>query len=224
MINKRYRDIFEQYIFKGEPTPITIGTLVVFGFSFLLLIVANFTQISFTLPFVEPAQEIQYSPVVPIMIFIIYLLGRNWTIGLFFLYLIIGLFIYPIFVLGGGISYVKNYLFGYFLGYLFAILAMGWILSLNQHLKGRIIGSLLGVFSMHIVGFIYCIILAIFRVINFNMIFPIFGAMTTNKILLDILFCIILMIIAPYIKNIFWICMKPKPDRKKITPKNPYSE
>ena len=43
MINKRYRDIFEQYVFKGEPTPITIGTLVVFGFSFLLLIVANFS-------------------------------------------------------------------------------------------------------------------------------------------------------------------------------------
>ena len=48
MISKRYKDIFEQYIHKGEPTPLSIGTFVVVGLCLILLIVATFTQFNFT--------------------------------------------------------------------------------------------------------------------------------------------------------------------------------
>ena len=42
IINKRYRDIFEEYIYKNQQTPLTIGTLAVCAFCFLLLIIATF--------------------------------------------------------------------------------------------------------------------------------------------------------------------------------------
>ena len=84
MINKRYKDIFNQYIHKGEATPLSIGTLVVCALCFLILIVATFTQINFTHPwfkfvpgagFSSFSQVVSYSPLLPAMIFIIYILG-----------------------------------------------------------------------------------------------------------------------------------------------------
>ena len=51
MINKRYKDIFNSFIYKGEKTPFSIGTLVVFALCFILLIVATFTQIPIPIPY-----------------------------------------------------------------------------------------------------------------------------------------------------------------------------
>ena len=82
MINKRYKDILEQYIHKGEPTPLTIGTLIVCVFCFLLLIIATFTQFNFSHPWIKYVEnigftgyskQIAYNPLFPTMIFIIYL-------------------------------------------------------------------------------------------------------------------------------------------------------
>ena len=53
IINKRYKDIFEQYIHKGEPTPLSIGTLVVCAFCILLLIISTFTQLSISHPWFQ---------------------------------------------------------------------------------------------------------------------------------------------------------------------------
>ena len=62
-INKRYADIFEQYIHRGEPTPFTIGTLLVCAMCFLLLLIATFTQINFSHPWFHFVQGsgLQYS-------------------------------------------------------------------------------------------------------------------------------------------------------------------
>ena len=226
IINKRYRDIFEQYIYKEEKTPFTIGTLAVCAFCFLLLIIATFTQILVPYPVLEFGNEkgveiltktLSYSPRIPVMLFIVYLLGRNFSLFVFFLYLIVGFFIWPIFVFGGGLSYIQNYLFGYFLGFLFAILTTGNLLLISQNIKARLISGAVGVLSVHLCGFLYCILLAIFGVIGFNLIFPIVHKISGNKIFFDLLFSLILLSIAPYIKNVFWVCMKPKPDRKKRT-------
>ena len=71
LISKRYKDIFAQYIHKGEPTPLSVGTIAVLGLCFLLLIIATFSQFSFNFA----AHNISYSPLIPIMLFIIYILG-----------------------------------------------------------------------------------------------------------------------------------------------------
>ena len=223
MINKRYKDIFEQYIYKGEPTPLTIGTLVVCALCFLLLIIATFTQINFSHPlpeyikgigFVLSFKNVTYTPQIPIMIFIIYILGKKYSYITFTAYLLTGFFIWPIFIYGGGIDYIQNYLFGYLLGFIFAILLSGTILRLNHSLKFRLISAITGVITIHTIGFIYCIILAIFRIIDFNLILPIVKAMS-NKFIYDLIFSTIVLAIGPYIKSILWICMKPKPNSKK---------
>ena len=139
-VNKRYKDIFEQYIHRGESTPFTIGTLVVCGLCFLLLIIATFTQINIVHPwfnyvegqgFVYSLKTIAYNPQFPIIIFITYLLYKSYSIFVYIIYLIFGFFIYPVFAFGGGLEYVQNYFFGYLLGFLFAILIAGKIFNKN---------------------------------------------------------------------------------------------
>ena len=227
MINKRYKDIFEQYIHKGESTPLTIGTLVICALCFLMILIATFTQITFSHPWFEyikgtgfaPAfKNVVYTPQIPVMIFIIYILGRKFSYLTFITYLIMGFFIWPVFIYGGGLDYIQNYLFGYLIGFVFAVLLSGTILKYSQSIKFRLLAAIVGVITIHIVGFIYCIILAIFRVIDFGLIFPIASAMS-GKFFYDVIFSSIALMIAPYIKNIFWICMKPKPTVNK--PKKP---
>lgn len=224
-MNKRYKDIFQQYIYKGEATPLSIGTLVVCGLCFLILIIATFTQINFSHPwtnfiptegFVSYIKQVSYSPLLPAMIFIIYILGRVYSVLMFLCYLVVGFFIWPIFVFGGGLDYIHNYLFGYMLGFIFAIVIINYILKLSRNVLSRILAAIFGVLAIHICGFLYCIILAIFKVISFNLVIPILTEISLGNIFYDIIFSIIIMLIAPYIKNVLWTCMKPKPDRKKL--------
>lgn len=222
--NKRYKDIFQQYIHKGEATPLSIGTLVVCGLCFLIMIVATFTQINFAHPwmklvpmegFVAFSKQVSYSPLLPAMIFIIYILGKSYSILTFSLYLLIGFFIWPIFVFGGGLDYLQNYLFGYMLGFFFAITIISYILKISRNVLYRIFAAIFGVLAIHISGLFYCILLAIFRVISFGLVIPILTEISLGNILYDIIFSILIILIAPYIKNILWTCMKPKMDRKK---------
>ena len=224
IINKRYRDIFEEYIYKNQQTPLTIGTLAVCAFCFLLLIIATFTETSIPTPHISydpvyglnfSTKILNYTPRIPVMIFIIYLLGRNYSMLVFFTYLIVGFFIWPIFVFGGGLSYIQNYLFGYFLGFIFAIFITGGLLSISQNIKAKLISGSLGVISIHLCGFLYCVILALFGVIGFNMVLPIAHIISGSNIIYDLLFSMVVLLIGPYIKNVFWVCMKPKPDKKK---------
>ena len=224
--NKRYKDIFQQYIHKGEATPLSIGTLVVCGLCFLILIVATFTQINFSHPwmkfvsgsgFVAFSKNISYSPLLPAMIFIIYLLGKSYSLLTFICYLIVGFFIWPIFVFGGGLDYLQNYLFGYMLGFIFAIVMISYILKISRTILYRIFAAVFGVIAIHICGLLYCIILAIFRVISFGLVIPILTEISLGNILYDIIFSVFVILIAPYIKNILWTCMKPKTDRQKKT-------
>lgn len=218
-INKRYRDVYEQCIHKGESTPFTLGTLVVCGFCFLLILISTYTQINIPVfHFGDEKTIISYCPQIPISLFIIYLLQREYSFIVFLLYLIIGLFFLPIFAFGGGISYFQNYFFGYFLGVFPAIIISGTIIKLAFNVKARLIAGLAGILTIHFCGILYCLILALFKVIDFSLISAIANVMSGDKIFYDIIFGTILLLIAPYIKNVFWICMQPKPKRKKIAP------
>lgn len=223
-MNKRYKDIFLQYIHRGEATPFSIGTLVVCGLCFLILIIATFTQINFAHPwmklvptqgFVSFMKHVSYSPLLPAMIFITYILGKSYSILLFVCHLLVGFFIWPIFVFGGGIDYLQNYLFGYMLGFVFAIFIISYILKLSRNVLSRILAAIFGVIAIHICGFLYCIILALFKVISFGLVIPILTEISLGNVFYDIIFSAIIMLIVPYIKNVLWTCMKPKPDRAK---------
>ena len=145
---------------------------------------------------------------------------KSYSIFVYILYLIVGFFIYPIFAFGGGLEYVQNYFFGYLLGFIFAILIAGKILKSKHTLKTRLLASVFGILAIHITGFIYCVFLAIFNVIDFNIIGPVVYVVTVSRIIYDILFSILLLLIAPYIKNVLWIFMRPISSKRKL--KNTY--
>ena len=223
MSNKRYQDLYDQYIYRGEPTPITVGTIAVCFLCFLIMLVATFSQITFSHPWIEYTQngfsevlkKVLYSPQIPAMIFVIYILRSFWTTLTFVCYLLIGFFILPIFAFGGGFDYIQNYFFGYLVGSLFAIFAVDLILKKGLDIKTRLLAAFAGIVTIHASGFIYCILLAIFKVIDFNMVIPVLSVLTFKKIIYDIIFGFCAIIIAPYIKNVLWICMKPKYNNPK---------
>ena len=223
MLNKRYKDLYDQYIYRGEPTPVSVGTIVVCFFCFLILLVATFSQITFSHPWIEYTQngfaetlkKVLYSPQIPAMLFVIYILRSFWTTLTFVCYLLIGFFLLPIFAFGGGFGYIQNYFFGYLIGSLFAIYTVDLILKKGLNLQMRLLAGVVGVATIHTSGFIYCILLAIFKVIDFNMVIPVVSILTFKKIIYDVIFCSCVMVIAPYIKNFLWICMKPKYNSSK---------
>ena len=228
-INKRYKDIFEAYIHKDEPTPFTIGTFVVCILCFILLIIATFTQITFSHPWLEYVENvgftyttkvITYSPQFPVIIFITYILYKGYSIFVYLLYLLTGFFLYPVFAFGGGFEYVQNYFFGYLVGFIFAIFITSKIFEKSTTIKSRLLASVYGILSIHIVGFIYCVFLALFGAIDFNLLGPIFYVVTVTKIIYDILFTILILLIVPYIKNIFWVFMRPLSSGKKLENSN----
>ena len=138
----------------------------------------------------------------------------------YILYLLTGFFLYPIFAFGGGLGYTQNYFFGYILGFIFAIIITDKILKTDNSIKSRILAGISGILSIHVIGFIYCVLLALFKVIDFNLIGPIVYVVTITRIIYDILFVILILLIAPYIKNVLWVCMRPISSRKKL--KNTY--
>lgn len=220
MISKRYKDIFEQYIYKNEKTPFTIGTLVVCALCFLLLLVSIFTHFSFYHPWVSfeygfevTSKYVGYCPQIPAMVLMIYILRQNFSLFTFIIYLIVGFFVWPIFIFGGGLDYFENYLFGYMLGFIVAIFIAQTVLNHSQGIRARLLMAISAVLTIHLCGFIYCLILSIFKVIDSNLVFPIVSATSGSKIGYDIVFSMFIILIAPFIKNILWVAMKPKPDR-----------
>ena len=126
-MTKRITKQLNSFKYKGEPIKITIGTLLITAFCVLLLIVATFTQITFShfhipvdaIAFLnqEPndyeianhfTKTYRYIPQIPTVFFIIALLGRKFGILAVCGYIILGMF-FPIFALGGGVTYLFEY-------------------------------------------------------------------------------------------------------------------
>ena len=137
-MSKRISKQLNSFKYKGEPIKITLGTLLLTCLCILLLIMATFTQFSIThfyLPFdtlsfmsqdptdYEIAQHFtktyRYIPQIPIVFFIVGLLGRKFGILTILGYIVLGMF-FPIFALGGGVSYLFEYGFGYILAFISA--------------------------------------------------------------------------------------------------------
>ena len=147
-MNKRFKEQIDDFIYRGQKTPFSIGTLVVCFLCLLFMIVATFTQInvSHIWPSTDAAGDFIFKNIthpyvaqIPVVIFIAAILGPRFSFLVILMYLITGFFIWPVFALGGGLSYVKSGLFGYILGYIFAVIPVGKILEKNYNLKNIIL-------------------------------------------------------------------------------------
>ena len=224
-MSKRVSKQLNSFKYKGEPIRITIGTLLLTCFCVLLLIVATFTQITFShfhipidaLPFMsqDPSdieiinhftKTYRYIPQIPTVFFIIALLGRKFGILSICGYIVLGMF-FPIFALGGGVSYLFEYGFGYILAFIPAIFFSGTLLKVKTDFLRIVLLSTLGVLAIHILGVLYMLFIATLRHAPMDIVSSWIASQSGVQVLYDILFSILAIYIGRFTKKILWIIM-----------------
>ena len=125
-MSKRFSEQYQKFFYKGQSTPLSFGTLCTVGLCLLGLIVATFTQIDISHPWLHKAasgslevsvKHYSYVPQIPILLASVAILGTRFSILMLIAYVLIGFFLYPVFAFGGGLAYAKTTFFGYILGY-----------------------------------------------------------------------------------------------------------
>ena len=144
-----------------------LNILLVLFCSFLLM-VSTFIQFNIThfiLPFdifsnkALTKADFLYTysiiPQVPAVMFVVGLLGRRLGITSIVIYILTGLFLLPVFALGGGVRYVLEPGFGYIMAYIPAVFFTGSILKSGFSIKNILKAALIGVVTIHFIGIIY---------------------------------------------------------------------
>jgi len=147
------------------------GTLILILCCIFLIILSTFIQFDIT-HFIIPkslfVKELDNSylytykliPQIPVILFVGAFLGRKYGIISILLYILLGLFIIPVFALGGGPSYVLEYGFGYILAYIPAVFFSGSILKSGFTNRNIIHAVIVGVLTIHVIGILYMLFIA----------------------------------------------------------------
>ena len=141
---------------------------------------------------------IPFIPQIPIVMFICSVLGRRMALTSVILYIIIGLFFCPVFALGGGIKYFGEYGFGYILAYIPALLITGKLLDKYSFLD-MIKTTLAGVFTIHLCGVLYMILVALIKSSGSMFILGWITAQSGLKIIYDLIASFVLILIGKYL-------------------------
>ena len=218
-MTKRFEKQLNSFKYKGEPIKITVGTLVLCGFCILLLIIATFTQVTITHPYIPLSysgseyevghhftKTYRYIPQIPMIFFIVALLGRKFGILTILGYIILGLF-FPIFALGGGISYLFEYGFGYILAFIPAIFFTGTLLKIKTDILRIMLNAILGVLTIHILGVLYMLFVAALRHAPMDLIFSWIVSQSGVQIFYDMFFTVIAIYLGRFARKSFWIIM-----------------
>lgn len=216
-------DVFK---YKGEPVKMTLGTVILTCLCVFLLIMATFTQFSFT-HFIIPGDFLhyintggfstdakqhffkyyRYIPQIPVILFIAALLGKIFGVIAVFVYIAIGLFVYPVFALGGGPKYVLDYNFGYIFAYIPAVFFAASILKNGFTVKNILQAALVAVLTIHIIGILYTLLIGAISQTSNTLLIGWIIAQSGMKILYDYMFSVIAIVIANLVKRFLWITM-----------------
>ena len=217
----------EKELFRaGDRVKLTFGALVCTILATFSLVVAAFTVIPIThyyLPaaaFFHPIKfwgsthsisdfitHVDYLPQVPAIACMTVILGRKYSLVAIFLYLIIGLFLLPVFSLGGGIKYIFQYGFGYLLGFIPMVLILWKFLEKDYKPKQVILASLYSVLALHIFGIIYLVLLCAIKHEQFGYVQDLIYMMSYVKIFYDIVFTVICVYLSNVLRKILWLSM-----------------
>ncbi len=99
-------------------------------------------------------------PQIPAVMFVVGLLGRRLSITSIIIYILTGLFLLPVFALGGGTKYILEPGFGYIMAYIPAVFFVGNILECGFSIKNILKAALIGVITIHFIGIIYMLFIA----------------------------------------------------------------
>lgn len=213
MMNKRVKEDIKKFRSENKRIKFCLGTLALVTICVVLLIMATFTQIkiNFNIPSevgLGSYLKFEYIPQIPVVIFIATLLGECWGLLSILIYIFLGLTPwYPVFALGGGLSYIFQYNFGYIFAYILAVLLTAKQLKKEHTILTMISAVLVGVLSIHVVGTIYMAIIALIRHDSFDFVINWIYYQSLSKILYDIVFGILALIIAKGCRKILWLIM-----------------
>lgn len=225
-MTKRLQPQLKKFKYENQPLRFNLGVLVLTGLCSFLIVIATFTQFSFhhfIIPldafsyigadFKNPAvaahfvKYCRYIPQIPVIMFIIAFLGRKFGLASILLYIIVGLFFAPVFALGGGIKYVLQYSFGYILAYIPAAFFAGSILRNGLSYLNMAQASLVGVLTIHLIGIFYMLFISVLHRDNFSIILGWIYAQSFSKIMYDLFFGFLAMILAKFTKKLLWVAI-----------------
>ncbi len=224
-MSKRVAKQINSFKYKGEPIRITMGTLVLTGLCVLLIIVATFTQVTLKHPYIpfdtlsflavetneteilhHFIKSYKYIPQIPVVFFIVALMGRKFGILSIILYIILGLFV-PVFALGGGISYLFEYGFGYILAFLPAIFFAGTLLKGKNDFLRIFLISLIGVLIIHVLGILYMFFIATLRHAQMDLVVSWILSQSGIQVFYDIFFAMLGIFAGKQMRKLLWIVM-----------------
>lgn len=225
-MTKRIEEQFHKIRKSNDKIRFTLGTLSLVAFCAFLIVIATFTQLSFY-HYVIPSEALlhpvnyfsdvsnhlfkvkyyEYIPQIPVIIYIAALLGPIYGLISVMLYIIAGLTFFPVFAIGGGIKYILQYNFGYIFAYIPALFITAKNLKKNFSYKDAAKASFLGVLTIHIIGVLYIIVLALLKREPYQFILEWLNAQTVSKIIYDLIFSFFAVILAKLTKKILWIVM-----------------
>lgn len=223
-MTKRIEKQLNKFRYQNQSLRLNLGVLVLIGLCSFLIVIATFTQLDFNhfiIPldlfsyldanFKDPRimshfiKHYRYIPQIPVIMFIIVLLGRRFSIASILIYILVGLFLAPVFALGGGLEYIFEYGFGYIIAYIPAAFFAGSILRSGLTYRNMAQATLVGVLTIHLVGVLYMLFIATLQRETPSLISGWISAQSGAKILYDLLFGFIAMIIAKLTKKVLWV-------------------
>lgn len=225
-MTKRIEQQLNKFRYQNQPLKLTLGVLILTGLCSFLIVMATFTQFDFNhfiipldsfsylgVDFKNPAvmahfiKHYRYIPQIPAIMFTATLLGRRFGIAAVLLYILVGLFLAPVFALGGGLDYVFQYGFGYILAYIPAVFFAGSILRSGLSYRNMAQATLVGVVTIHLFGILYMLFMAALQSENLTMINDWITTQSGSKILYDLLFSFMAMVLAKITKKFLWVAI-----------------
>ncbi len=209
MLNKRIKEGIKSLPNDNPQIRFCLGTVALMFFCITLLIIGTFTQITIDFGSQENINSylrFEYIPQIPIVIFIAALLGEVWGLVTILFYIIAGLTpMFPYFGLGGGLSYIFQYNFGYIFAYIFAVILCTKELKRGHGIVNIIFAVLYAVLTIHLIGIVYLFIIALIRHDSMQFIGNLIYYQSLLKIIYDIVFGVIAIFLAKFIKKFLWI-------------------
>jgi biotin transporter BioY len=138
-----------------------------------------------------------FIPQIPIVLFVCSFLGRRMALTSVILYILTGLFFFPVFALGGGIKYIFGYGFGYILAYIPAVIFAGNLLK-KYSFGDMAKATIAGVFTIHVIGILYMIFVALIKHAGGDFISGWIVAQSGLKIIYDLVASFVLILIGKY--------------------------
>ncbi len=225
-MTKRIEKQLNKFRYQNQPLNLNLGVLILIGICSFLILIATFTQFDFN-HFILPLnafsylgddlknpsvmahfiKHYRYIPQIPVIMFIVALLGRKFGITSVLIYILVGLFFAPVFALGGGFKYVFQYGFGYIFAYIPAVFFAGSILTSGLTYRNMAQATFVGVLTIHIFGILYMLFMATLQRESASLILGWISAQSGAKILYDLLFGFIAMVFAKYTKKALWVAI-----------------